>query len=211
MNAQSGFGPATFRLLALALFACVGCASFSNPTLPLRSLDDLEREGKLSAITYEFSEGNSLGNIAALSQASAPAPVVASVLQARVEPIFRRVFAEATRQQQAGEWHVDMYYRETARNPALTMTLAFFFIGSLGIVPAYGRDDLYLEAKLKHNGATVRQYVYSESVATWMHWFVLPWAYARDPLERKSALIDNMLLNLLHDLRGELPVATSAH
>ena len=44
-----------------------------------------------------------------------------------------------------------------------------------------------------------------------MHWFVLPWAYARDPMERKSALIDNMLLNLLHDLRGELPVAISPH
>ena len=74
-------------------------------------------------------------------------------------------------------------------------------------MPAYSETDLYLEAKLKHEGATVKQYIYEESVSTWLHWFVLPWSFSDDPMERKSELIDNMVLNLIHDLAGDLPHA----
>jgi hypothetical protein len=100
-----------------------------------------------------------------------------------------------------------MYYRETERNPAISYTLALFCIVSLGIVPAYMQTDLYLEAKLMHHGQTVKQYVYEESVSSWIHWFVLPWSFTNDPIERKSEIIDNMVLNLVHDVASEVPRA----
>lgn len=130
-----------------------------------------------------------------------------SVVQSRVEPILRRAFVESTRGKEPGEWHLDMYYRETERNPAISYTLVFLFIVSLGILPAYTDTDLYLEAKLQRHGQTVKQFVYEESVSSWIHWFMLPFSFSNDPIERKSAIIDNMVLNLVHDVAAELPRA----
>ena len=189
------------------MIALAGCASFTEGRLPERDLAAIEREGKLPAITYQFAQGSTVGTLETLdSAATSPAIVVPNtILQSRVEPIFRRVFVEAVATTEPGEWHVDMYYRETPRHQGVTMTLVFFFVCSLGIVPAYAQDELYLEAKLRHGGETVRQWVFEEDVSTWMHWFVLPWAFTNDPMERKTELVDNMVLNLVHELRGALP------
>lgn len=191
--------------LCLAWLACAACASFSDGRLPKRPLSDYEGGGRLAPITYEFSDSGVLSLDEALVVTTPTPAGVPSVLKSRLEPLFRRAFVEATRQKEPGEWHVDMYYRETERNPAMTYTLALFFVASLGLFPAYTETDLYLEAKLKHDGATVEQYIYEESVSTWLHWFLLPWSFSNDPMERKSELIDNMVLNLIHDLADDLP------
>jgi hypothetical protein len=208
--------PSTIRLAeywasCLVLLACTACASFTEGKLPKRSLADLESEGKLTAITYQLSGSETLSAVQAANQASMAPAVVPNVVQSRVEPIFRRVFSESTRQNEPGEWHLDMYYRETSRNTAITFTLATFFVVSLGLFPAYAQDDLYLEVKLRHRGETVKQYIFEESVSTWVHWFVLPWAFSHDPTERKTAILDNMLLNLIYELKNELPHTEPAH
>jgi hypothetical protein len=195
--------------LAAAL-ACAGCASFSDPRLPQRSLADLESGGRLAAITYQFAEWNVVSSDESLVVATAAPAVMPSVVQSRIEPILRRAFVDSTRGKERGEWHLDMYYRETERHPALTYTLAVFFVASLGLVPAYTETDLYLEAKLMHDGQNVRQYVYEETVSSWIHWFMLPWTFTHDPIERKSEILDNMVLNLVHDVAAEVPRAAPA-
>ncbi|MBL8860754.1 MAG: hypothetical protein JNK02_01985 [Planctomycetes bacterium] len=187
------------------------CASFTDPALPERRLADFEGERRLPAITYEFMDASFLVPSEDLTvvaaQAQVPAP---SILQSRVEPIFRRVFVESKRSKEPGPWHVDMYYRETERNPAITYTLGFLCIFSLGLIPAYGATDLYFEAKLVHEGRTVRQFVYQETISTWIHWLVLPWTFSCDPIRKKSEFIDNIVLNLVHDLEAELPPRPAA-
>jgi hypothetical protein len=209
MNGRSTIRLLGLLLLCLSVFGGAGCASFSKSKLPTRTLAEFENEGRLIGITYDFADVGGFG--AASLPAMSTAPTTPSYMfQSRVQPIFRRAFAEATWQKAPGEWHLDIYYRETARNPAVTYTLVLFFIASLGFLPAYSEDDLYLEVKLRHNGETVKQYIYEESVATWMHWFVLPWAFSDDPMETKTAILENMILNLLHELRTELPRAEPA-
>jgi hypothetical protein len=191
----------------VAALACAACASFTDPHLPQRSLADLESGGKLAAITYQFAEWNVVSSDESLVVATAAPVLVPTVVQSRIEPILRRAFVESKRGKEQGEWHLDMYYRETERNPAVTYTLALFFIVSLGIVPAYTETDLYLEARLLHHGEAVRQYVYEERVSAWIHWFMLPWSFTNDPIERKAAIIDNMVLNLVHDAASVIPRA----
>src|SRR5690606_6862986 len=132
---------------------------------PKRTLAEYENEGRLAAVTYEFTEGGTVPADEDLVVVTTSPAAVPSVLQSRVEPILRRAFVESTRRKDPGEWHVDMYYRESERNPAVTYTLAFLFIASLGFIPAYAETDLYLEAKLKHEGVTVKQYIYEESIS----------------------------------------------
>jgi hypothetical protein len=203
------FSCTTVASLAAAL-ACAGCASFSEPSLPQRSLADLQSGGRLAAITYQFAEWNVVSSDDSVVISTAVPLVTPSAVQSRIEPILRRAFVESTRGKERGEWHLDMYYRETERNPAVTYTLGLFFLVSLGLVPAYTETDLYLEAKLMHHGQTVRQYVYEESVSSWIHWFMLPWSFSNDPIERKWEILDNMVLNLVHDLAVEVPRATPA-
>jgi hypothetical protein len=197
------------QILLLGL-ACAGCASFSESTLPKRSLEELEAGGPLCAITYQFSEWNVPTSDEALVVSTAAPVVMPSVVQSRVEPILRRAFVEATRGKEQGEWHLDMYYRETERNPAVSYTLALFFIVSLGILPAYTETDLYFEAKLLHHGQLVKQYVYEETISTWIQWFMLPWSFTNDPIEMKSAIIDNMVLNLVHEAATLVPRASTS-
>jgi len=196
--------------IAGLLLACTGCASFSESRLPHRSLAELEAGGKLAELSYQFAEWNVTTADEAFVVATATPVLVPSVVQSRVEPILRRAFVATTRGKEQGEWHLDMYYRETERNPAVTYTLALFFIVSLGIVPAYGETELYLEARLLHHGQPVQQYVYEETVSTWVHWFMLPWSFSDDPIERKAEILDNMVLNLVHDVSAVMPRAFPA-
>lgn len=209
MNLLPTLRRARVLLPCFAWLACACCASFSKSRLPERSLAEFEAEagGRLPAITYQFAEWNVAVTDESLVVATATPTPMPTVVQARVEPILRRAFAESTRGKEQGEWHLDMYYRETERNPAISYTLVCLFVVSLGILPAYTQTDLYLEAKLLQQGRTVKQFVYEESVSSWLHWFVLPFSFANDPIERKSAIIDNMLLNLVHDVAAELPRA----
>jgi hypothetical protein len=195
--------------LATAL-AGAACASFTDARLPERSLAEFESAGGLASITYQFVEWNVASSDESLVITTAAPVMVPSVVQSRIEPILRRAFVDSRRGKEQGEWHLDMYYRETERNPAVSYTLALFFVVSLGLVPAYTETDLYLEAKLMHHGRTVRQYVYEESVSSWIHWFMLPWSFTNDPIERKAAIIDNMVLNLVHDVASEVPRAAPA-
>jgi len=198
-------GARTASAFLAAALACAGCASFSDARLPQRSLADLEAGGRPAAITYQFAEWNVVSSDESLVAATAAPAVMPSVVQSRIEPILRRAFVDSTRGKERGEWHLDMYYRETERHPAVTYTLALFFVASLGLVPAYTETDLYLEAKLMHDGQTVRQYVYEETVSSWIHWFMLPWSFTHDPIERKLEILDNMILNLVHDVAADVP------
>jgi hypothetical protein len=165
MHSLSKVRRARVLLACLAWLACAGCASFSKSSLPERSLAEFEAEagGRLPAITYQFAEWNVATSDESLVVTTAAPVVMPSVVQSRVEPILRRAFAESTRGKEPGEWHLDMYYRETERNPAISYTLVFLFIVSLGILPAYTDTDLYLEAKLQHHGQTLNALLDAEA------------------------------------------------
>lgn len=184
--------------VVLALVLSTACASYRGGELPERRLEDLEREGRLPAITYSMSEA---GAVQFLSGVQSLPPT--SIVFSRVEPLFRRLFVEAKQQAEYGPVHLDMYFRSAPHNPSVTVGLGLCFIVSLGLFPAYAQDDLYLEVRLRRNGESVRQFVYEESVHTWMHWFLLPWSFTKDPETVTGRAIDQMLLNLVSDLRRE--------
>lgn len=83
-------------------------------------------------------------------------------------------------------------------------------LASLGLVPAYTETDLYLEARLVHDDQAVRRYVYEETVSSWIHWFMLPWSFTNDPIERKLEILDNMTFDLVHDVAADVPRVASA-
>jgi hypothetical protein len=186
------------RWAVFALLWFSACASYRGGELSERRLEDLERDGRLPAVTYSVSEAGSVQFLTGVQNLPAP-----SIVFSRVEPLFRRLFVEAKRQEAPGPVHLDMYFRSAPHNPSVTVGLGLCFIVTLGLFPAYAQDDLYLEVRLRRNGEAVRQYVYEESVHTWMHWFLLPWSFTKDPETVTGRAIDQLLLNLVFDLRRE--------
>lgn len=197
--------------LVLVSLASLGCASFSESKLPQRSLDDFPKSAASYAVTYQLSEGGqpipgeSAEQINLMQGAAS-----SSWVRSRVEPLFRRAFVDSKRQTEPGEWHLDMYYRETHRNFMVSATLLVFCIATFGVVPTFGTTDLYLEARLKHDKQTVKQFVYTESFEIWAELFLVFFAFSYDPTDVKARIVDNMILNLLYDLGEELTRVTPA-
>jgi hypothetical protein len=183
--------------LGLTLLLVPSCASYRGGELPLRSAAELEGLAALPGITFELETFR--GSISAGSVDP----------RSRIEPLLRRAFAavrEVTTADEArGELHLDLLVREAPRNPGLTLGLGILWLGSLGLIPAYARDDLLLDARLVRGAETLASYVYEDHVETWLSFVLLPWSFERDPEFIHAQVLDGMVLALIADLRRDLP------
>ena len=182
-----------FPLLVFVALACIGCASFSGRDLPQRR--PLEELPRMPAISYE------------LRTFGTPFSGIPGPIESRVEPLFRRAFAEVTLGAGEGgdELHLDLFLRMTSRHPALSIGLGCLFVGSLGLFPAYAEDELYLDVRVQRDGRTLEQYLYTERLKSWYHLFLLPWSFASDPSDVGGRILDDMVRRFLEDLRRDLP------
>jgi hypothetical protein len=56
----------------------------------------------------------------------------------------------------------------------------------------------------------VKQFAYDESVETWVDLFLFLFISTNEEVVRKRSIVDNMILNLLYDLRHELALMAPA-
>jgi hypothetical protein len=183
------------KVLALFLFVCTGCASFRCNELPQLGRNDLTPENRMPAITYTWNSGVSVPGFA----------VSTAFAGSSSEWLFRSAFADAHNAPSANDLHVDLYFSSEMRQPTFSMGLMLLSIFSLGIIPGYAREDLHLRARLENQSQLVKEYQYSDSTETWMHLFIIPWCFSHDPSVVEKAVLENMLLHLIRDLRRDLP------
>jgi hypothetical protein len=180
-------------------FACCGCAGFRGELLPQLSRSEITSENRLPAISYECKIGpgpNATGGDNLWPGSSA-------------EWLFRSAFVDARNGPAANDLHIDLFFQTEARQPSFTLGLALLTICSLGIIPAYGREDLTLRARVEYQGRLAREYTYGDRIEIWIHLFMIPWSFSHDPVEVERAVHENLLLHFLRDLRKDLPQITS--
>ncbi|MFN0006739.1 MAG: hypothetical protein ACKVXR_02435 [Planctomycetota bacterium] len=181
-------------LAPLLLALCAACASFRGEELPQRDLGELAESERLPAVTY------------VLSNAQPPSGnFPSSGTEHCVDRVFRSAFTEAEAKESDAGLHLEIHYSSRARQPVFTLGLGLLALASLGVIPAYGRNDLTLSVRAEVDGVLVQRYEYEDHVVTWIHLFVIPWAFSHDPVEVEGQVLENMLLNFLHDLRRDLP------
>jgi hypothetical protein len=181
--------------ITILLLVCSGCASFRCDELPQLGRNDLTPENRMPAITYTWNSG-----------VSTPGFAVNTVFTgSSSEWLFRSAFADAHNAPAANDVHIDLYFSSEMRQPTFSMGLMLLSIFSLGIIPAYAREDLHLRARLENQGQLVKEYQYSDSTETWMHIFVIPWCFSHDPSVVGKAVLENLLLHLIRDLRKDVP------
>jgi hypothetical protein len=168
--------------------------------------EELDEQPSLPPISYE---------VRSLSSGLAIAGTFVNA-NARIEPLFRRAFAEveqlSTEPGADGtqrDLHLDLLVSQESRHSSATFTLGLICVATIGLIPAYGQEELTLDARLQRGGQTIATYVYTDRVETWIQLFLLPWAFRNDPQDVAYETFDNLVLHLLADLRRELPALTS--
>jgi hypothetical protein len=183
------------NVLAILLLACPGCAGFRGELLPQLGRNDLTPANRMPAISYTWNSGIPARGLA-------PNTAFAG---SSSEWLFRSAFVDARNAPGANDIHIDLYFQSEMRQPTFSMGLMLLSIFSLGIIPGYACDDLSLRAQLQNQGQIVKEYQYVDSVDTWMHLFMIPWAFSHDPAVVEREALENMLLHLIRDLRKDLP------
>ena len=178
--------------VALLAFSVAGCASFSADDLP--TFPPLEDSPQMPAVSYELRTFGStlLG--------------MSGSVESRIEPLFRRAFREIRAPGEVEtDLHIDLLLRQTTRHPALSFGLGLMFVSSVGLFPAYGCDELYLDVRVQREGQTLKQYLYTDDLDTWYHLFLLPWSFQHDPENVGARILDSLTRQFLEDLRRDLP------
>jgi hypothetical protein len=189
------------RLFALLLALLAGsCAAWSGHLLPEIPPGQDAGQPQLPAISYQ------IGAIGDPALQNPPMPWPSPSLERH----FRNGFADARNGPPAGGLHVQLSFQDEMRAPAFTIGLTLVTICTLGIIPAYAREDLTLVARVENDGKLAKVYEYHDRVETWVHLVMIPWAFSNDPVEIQRSTFDNMLRHLLRDLRRDLPQLTAA-
>jgi len=187
------------NLAPLVLLACCGCASFHGRELPKLDRNELASQPRLPAISYECRVGPNPSS-----------PPGGGWPSAAAEVLFCSAFAEARRGPAANDLHIDLAHLNVIRQPIFSITLGFFTLASLGILPTYIEEDVTLSVRVEYQGKLAREYIYRDHINTWIELFLLPWAFSHDPIEIERATDENLLLHFLRDLRKDLPLIVPA-
>jgi len=79
-----------------------------------------------------------------------------------------------------------------------------FLSGStLMILPGYATDTFVLSVDVKKENQVLKHYEYHDSMNTWIELFLIFWMSVHSPVQVRAEIIDNMLLNFLHDLQRD--------
>lgn len=185
-------------LALVAFLVCSACASFRGDELPERSLHEEVEQGRLPAATYEYSLVS--------GTAGAPWSPGPEWVDRICAPIFSQVFSEIERKESAEGLHLHMQFEVRHSRPvSFTYGLALIAIASAFLIPVHGRDDLILTVRVDVEGALATRYEYEDHIDSWLHLFMIPWAHSHEGMKVYESVLENLLLNFLHDLRRDLP------
>jgi len=182
-------------LAGLALLWTASCAGFRGDDLPRLGLREAVGEEPLPAVTYTLTNTNAAIGLGPGRTGAA------------VERVFRRAFVDVQRVESrpGAGLHLGVHCTSRTRSPAFTVGLAVVSVLTLGVIPAYERNDHRLEVQVRTEGGVLKRYEYEDHVNAWLHLFMIPWAFSHDPVEVQEDSWENLLLHFLRDFRRDLP------
>lgn len=183
-----------FTIVAFGLLALTGCAGFPGKQLPVHTYDELAPvEPKLS-IGYDaksFIQGWS--NAAAVR-----------TFQKQIEDVFGRSHVFSTFAAGVGPepYHLSLTLRKEGR-PVLASLSALISGLTVLVIPAYARNEYVLLVDVKEGGQVIKHYEYRDYRTVWAELFLIVLTPTHWPPTVETEVIDNMLLNVLHDLQKD--------
>lgn len=185
------------RSIIIALFCYIvsaGCASFPGKELPKYTYDQIKPSGPKVSVDYDakflsFGRENSYA---------------VRIFQEEIEKVFGQsgVFTKVSAGIGSEKYHLSLVL-ENRGNLPLAFLSGFISGFTFLVIPAFARDEYILTVDVKQGEQVIKQYKYKHYMDTWMEIFLIFMTPTHFPTKVARDVIDDMLLNLLHDLEQD--------
>ena len=194
-NCKNRFSEFRFLICALVIFcfSISGCASFPGKELPTLTYQQLDRPTQKQSIDYDVRSPIIRGTVS---------------FEDEVKIVFNRsdIFVNFHTGSGSERLHLSIsfdYGPNLLGNTIVAIGSAIICGATFFILPGYANDDIYLHVDVKKDDQILKHYEYHDSVKTWFQLGMVFWAASNSILTVDRDVIDNMLLNFLHDFQKD--------
>jgi len=179
---------------AFGLFVLAGCAAFPGRQLPVVAYDQLASDEPRPSIDYDVKFFTALQ----------PDPSGVYFFNREIVNVFGRSRAFSTFAVGTGtaRYHLTLMLRDET-DLALGALGGFLSAVTAGLIPARVTDTLTLQIDVRDGRRVIRHYAYKDAGRTWIGLFLIVLAPTHWPPAVARGIVDNMLLNFLHDLQRD--------
>jgi hypothetical protein len=185
------------KSLALGMCFCciaVGCASFPGKELPKYTYEQIVPHAPKPSIDYD-------AKFLTFGNANAQA---VKTFQEEVDKVFTKssFFNKFGAGIGSEKYHFSMVLKNEG-NMGLAVVSGFISGFTMTIIPGYARDEYTLTVDVTKEGKLLKQYQYKHYMDTIIQLFMIFLTPTHSPAEVGRKVMDDMLLNFLHDLEKD--------
>ncbi len=195
------------QYLTIGILSCLtlaGCASFPGKQLPIYTYEQIVPRDPKPSIDYD-------AKFISLGRENAAA---VRIFQEEIEKVFSKsnVFSKFSAGIGSEKYHLSLVLRNEGNVGAAAIS-GFISGFTFTVIPAYARDEYILIIDVKRGDQLLKQYQYKDHMNSWIQLFLIFLTPTHWPPDVARSVIDNMLLNFLHDVENNkiLEVLPDSH
>lgn len=183
------------------LAACSGCVSFQGKKLAHVDMNTLQASAG--------PEKPAVGFDVKWSVSDREHPAGTSMFQGDVDRLFRESQLFSNVSQGKGQpYHISLSMNNWGNKGAASVS-GFFSGLTLGLIPAYAKDNYTLTVDVKQGETALKQYKYEDCMKSWIQLFLIFGMPGHTPNKVALKVRENMVLNFLQDLQNDKLLKTS--
>jgi hypothetical protein len=184
--------------LLIAVIA-IGCTSFPGKELPTYTYEQIPAPEMKITVSFDTKAISSTGDTVVLPEFDNSVQKILTQ-----SPVFAKTIAKRISNESGGEYNYTFYLRGDIDNERITRASSIFSGLTLGILPVYWRENISLAVVVKHGEKAIKTYIYRDHYTTWGEILLLPVMPLYLPRNTSELVIDNMLMNFVHDFSTDL-------
>lgn len=193
---KSRFVVLTF--VAMLGFFANGCASFRGKEIPTYTYEQIKIISPIEKPSIDY-------DAKSLDFAGREVWFYDENFYREIKEVFSKsnVFQRFRPRREFEKYHFTMTLQNKG-NLSLALLSGFISGSTLFIIPGYARDEFILTVDVKKEGQIIKKYQYRNYMHSWVHIiFMFFLTDTNHPRTIRRDVIDNMLLNFLHDLEKD--------
>lgn len=180
----------------ISLTAALGCTSSLSKEFPRYTYEQITPRDLKPSVSYEilgYSEGGAFFGIGSTNFSQEVYEVL------RKSKLFSKISAGMGPE----TYHLSIELQAKGSPSLLSVVLS---ISTMAIIPGYTSDEYVLTVLVHKGNKLLKQYQYKRHIETWVHLFLV---FGTHPATAIRETMDDMLLNLLHDMQKDQILTSS--
>jgi hypothetical protein len=177
----------------LCFLGLAGCASFPGKELPKYSFEQFNPPAIKPSIDYEA---------IFLTRDGQEPPAAVRSLEQEIDKVFTKtsLFQKFGTGIGSANYHFIVVLKNEGELSGANFLNAVLTGVTMTLIPSYAKDKFFLTVEVKKGDQLLKKYEYRQHIGTWFQLFLIFLTPTHHPAKVYSKVIENMLLNFLHDL-----------